>query len=120
MTFAVPARRAILAALAAVVLTGTAAHAGAIPFESNGRTADVRHDDLDLSKPADQRRLNTRIRRAAARVCPALTVRETRACQTVAMNHVREPIAAAIAKAQGQGASQLAEASKDKVPVPGN
>ncbi len=118
--FPVSARGAILAALSVAALTSTTAYAGAIPFESNGRTANVRYDDLDLSSPADQRILNTRIRHAAAKVCPAPTMGERRVCQSIAINQVREPVTAAIARAQAQDASRFAEVGTGKVAVPGN
>lgn len=111
---------ALLAALTAAVLMSAAAQASVIPFESNGRTVDVRYDDLDLSKKEDQRALTLRIRRAAAKVCPGRTVQDVRSCQLVALDHVREPVATAIAKAQSQDANRFAEAPKDKVPGAGN
>jgi len=109
-----------LALASAAALMGTAAAANNIPFESNGRTVEVDYKDLDLSKKADQRTLTQRIRRAAVKVCPGRTVGETRACQLSALNNVREPIAAAIAKAHGPDAGQFAAVSKDKVPGTGD
>ena len=112
--------RAVLAALSASLLTGAAAQASVMPFESNGRTVDVRYGDLDLSKKAGQRELTARIRRAAVKVCPGRTMQDLRSCQIAAVDHVREPMAMAIAKAQGQDASRFAEVGKDKVPGAGN
>ena len=111
---------AMLAALSATVLMGAAAQASVIPFESNGRTIDVRYDDLDLSKKSGQQELNARIRRAAVKVCPGRTMQDLRSCQIAAVDHVREPVAIAIAKAQGQDASRFVEVGKDKVPGAGN
>ena len=111
---------ALLATLSAIALTGAAAQASVIPFESNGRTVEVRYDDLDLSKKDDQRALTLRVRRAAAKVCPGRTVQDVRSCQISAIDHVREPVAIAIAKAQTQDASRYAEVGKDKVPGAGH
>lgn len=111
---------ALLAALTATVLMSAGAQASFIPFESNGRTVEVRYDDLDLTKTADQRALTQRIRRAAVKVCPGRTLQDVRSCQIAALDHVREPIATAIAKAQTGDASRFADVGKDKVPGAGN
>lgn len=111
---------ALLGALTAAVLMSAAAQASVIPFESNGRTVEVRYDDLDLSKAADQRALTLRIRRAAVKVCPGRTLQDVRSCQIAALDHVREPIATAIARAKGQDANRFADVGKDKVPGAGN
>lgn len=117
--FANRSGRALLAALSVSVAVGTA-QASVFPFESNGRTVDVRYDDLDLSNKAGQQELTARVRRAAIKVCPGRTMQDLRTCQIAAVDHVREPMAVAIAKAQGQDASRFAEVGKDKVPGSGN
>lgn len=105
-----------MVAVSACALMSAAAMASSIPFESNGRTVEVGYQDLDLAKKADQRELTLRIRRAAVKVCPGRSVQESRSCQLAALDHVREPMAAAIASAKGRDAGQFAEVSKDKVP----
>jgi len=50
------------------------------------------------------------------KVCPGRSVQESRSCQLAALDHLREPMAAAIARAEGRDAGQFAEVSKDKVP----
>jgi UrcA family protein len=109
-----------MVAVSACSLMSTAAMASGIPFESNGRTFEVAYKDLDLSKTADQRELTRRVRRAAVKVCPGKSVKESRSCQLAALDHVREPVAAAIASAQGRDAGRFAEVSKDKVPGSGD
>ena len=120
MTFFAKRSGALLAALSATLFMGAAAQASAIPFESNGRTVEVRYGDLDLSKKSGQRELTARVHRAAVKVCPGRTMKDLRACQIAAVDHVREPMAIAIAKAQGGDASRFAEVGKDKVPGAGN
>lgn len=100
-----------LAAIAAVAVAGTAS---ATTFESNGHSTEVRYHDLDLSKKADQHKLNARIKRAAAKVCPSQDSNEAKRCQAVAVAHVRAPIEAAIAKANGQGGAVYAEKGESK------
>lgn len=86
--------------VASLGLLGSVAQADIIPFQSNGRTVEVRYGDLDLGKKADQRTLTARINSAAGKVCAARTVRESRSCQLLAIEQVRAPVAAAIARAQ--------------------
>ncbi|HEX7741820.1 MAG TPA: UrcA family protein [Sphingobium sp.] len=100
--------------LAAFAVVAVAGAASATEFESNGHSTEVRYHDLDLSKKADQRRLNARIKRAAAKVCPASTRNEAAKCQTVAMAHVRAPIDAASARANGEGGEVYAVKSVDQ------
>lgn len=89
---------AALAAMAAMAAAGTAS---AIEFESNGKSVEVSYHDLDLSKTSDQRVLNARIRRAAAKVCPLNdTTAAIEKCQQVAAAHVRGAVDLAVAKAQ--------------------
>lgn len=104
--------------LCSLAAMGVAARADIIPFESNGRVVEVDYRDLDLGKKADQQELNARIRRAAVKVCPARTVQESRSCQLTAIDHIREPIAAAIARAQSD--SRYAVASAKGAPQAGN
>lgn len=99
-------------------ILSVAASADVIPFQSNGRTADVGYQDLDLAKKADQQELKARIRRAAVKVCPARTVQESRSCQLVAIDHVREPLARAFARAQGE--NHFAEVGGAALPQAGN
>ena len=110
----------LLSAIGGAALMSTGAQAGGIPFESNGRTVEVRYQDLDLSKKADQRELKVRIRRAAVKVCPGRTLQDVRSCQLAAYDHVRAPVVAAIAKAQTQDAGRYAEAAKEKAAGAGN
>lgn len=102
----------ILALLA--VAAGVSAPAAADEFLSNGRTTAVRYQDLDLSKDTDQRELEARIRRAAVKVCPDRTLRGSRACQLLAIEHVRAPIYAAIAKAKGTPGPAFADKGEVK------
>ena len=110
----------ILAAMSAAALLGAAGTANATSFESNGRTTEVRYHDLDLTKEAGQRALNARIKRAAAKVCPAQNSNEAKKCQTVAIANLRAPVNAAIAKAQSRSQERFAQASEEKVPGAGN
>ena len=100
-----------LAAVAAVAVAGTAS---ATSFESNGRSREVRYHDLDLSKKGDQRKLNARIKRAAANVCATQDSNDAKRCQAAAMAHVRAPIDAAIARANGQGNAVYAQKGEGK------
>lgn len=90
-----------IAAVAAIATLGIAGAASASEFVSNGKTAEVRYHDLDLTKKSDQRALNARINRAAAKVCAdSGTSAVFKKCQAVAAAHVRKPVELAIAKAQ--------------------
>lgn len=100
-----------LAVIATVAIAGAAS---ATTFESNGHSTQVRYNDLDLSKKADQHKLNARIKRAAAKVCPAQDRNEVARCQAVAMAQVRAPIMAAIAKANAQGGAVYADKGAEK------
>ena len=62
-------RSTLFAALGSFALIATAGSASAGEFISNGRTSEVRHGDLNLSKASDQRELRQRISRAANQVC---------------------------------------------------
>lgn len=88
------------AALASLTLLASAGAASAQEFVSNGRTAEVRHGDLDLSQAAGQRQLRTRIARAASRVCASTDLSAQMACRAKAIAHVQAPISAAIARAE--------------------
>lgn len=109
-----PKYLALLPFLAAAAVAGTAAQASSEEFLSNGRTMEVRYKDLDLSKEADRRQLDARIRRAAVRVCPDRTLRGARACQLSAIDNVRAPIEAAIAKANARSGAAFADAGTDQ------
>ncbi|WP_242130299.1 UrcA family protein [Sphingobium sp. Sx8-8] len=85
----------------AMLAAGTAGTAYATEFESNGITSNVHYQDLDLSKAADQRALNARIRRAAVKVCPDnVSATAVKKCQIAAIAHVRGDMETAIARAE--------------------
>lgn len=92
-----------IAALAAASLTFAlgAGAASAQDFLPNGRTVEVRHGDLDLSKPEQQAQLRTRIARAASRVCYSPDLATYTACRAKAIAHVEPRMKAAFAKADG-------------------
>ena len=98
-------------AAAALVLTAGAAQAQAEDFQSNGRTTEVYHGDLDLSDPADQKLLRSRISRAALRVCRTNDAAALRDCRAKAIAHVEAPVTAAIARAETS--ERYADASGD-------
>lgn len=83
---------------AATLVAGTPAFAE--PFESNGRTVEVRFADLDLTKAEDRTELQGRLRRAATRVCISSNTREMMACRQKSLAHIKEPINAALARAE--------------------
>lgn len=102
-----------IAALAAVAALGTAGAASATEFESNGKTFEVHYGDLDLSQKAGQRALNARVKRAAAKVCPAdASATAVKKCQIAAIAHVRASMDSAIARAET--GDRLAGMSKEK------
>ncbi|APL94515.1 UrcA family protein [Sphingobium indicum] len=104
---------------AAIAAMGAAGTASAIEFESNGKSVEVSYHDLDLSKTSDQRVLNARIRRAAAKVCPLNdNTAAFEKCQQVAAAHVRGAVELAIAKA-GNG-ERFADRGKEKPVGAGN
>ena len=95
---------------AAVALLGAAGTASATEFESNGK---------DLSKKDDQRVLNARIKRAAAKVCPTTdTTAAIKKCQQVATAHVRGSVELAVARAQN--GERYADMGKEKPVGVGN
>ncbi|MDO7834266.1 UrcA family protein [Sphingobium sp. HBC34] len=108
------------AILASVALAATGGAASAQEFLSNGRTAEVRHGDLDLTKAADQRQLRSRIARAASRVCASTDLSTQMACRAQAIAHVEAPISAAIARAETQERYADASTSQEVRPVVGN
>ena len=85
-------------AAAAALIAGTPAFAGT--FQSNGRTAEVRYGDLDLTQAADRQALNKRLRKAATQVCATSDVREMMACREKALDNVAQPTSAVIARAE--------------------
>ena len=103
----------LLSAGVAAMVLSVSAQADVFPFESNGRTAEVRYQDLNLGNKADRHELDVRIRRAAVKVCRDRTVQRSRACQLAAIDHVRAPLEAAIAKANGAAKEQLASVSEE-------
>ncbi|AMK22421.1 UrcA family protein [Sphingobium sp. SJ10-10] len=107
------------AALATIAALGVAGTASAIEFESNGKSVEVSYHDLDLSKKSDQRILNVRIKRAAAKVCPTSDATAAIAkCQQVAAAHVRNSVELAVAKAQS--GERFADMGKEKPVGAGN
>lgn len=86
-------------ALATIALIGGAGVASAQEFQSNGRTTQVYHGDLDLSKPDQQAKLRSRIARAANRVCSSMDLTAQQVCKARAIAHVDAPVHAAIARA---------------------
>jgi UrcA family protein len=105
-----------LTAIAALAAVGSAASAGT--FQSNGRTAEVRHGDLNLAKAADQKALRKRISLAASRVCANRDLRAMEECRSGALANVKEPVNAAIARAAT--GEVYADAGKDARLVIGN
>lgn len=109
----------LIAALASIAALGTAGAASAIAFESNGKTVEVRYQDLDLSQKAGQRALNGRISRAAEKVCAGNDSSSAmKKCQRVAAAHVRESVELAIANAQN--GARFADMGKEKPLAAGN
>lgn len=109
----------IAAALASAALLASAGAASAQEFQSNGRTTGVYHGDLDLSKPAHQQQLRSRIARAANRVCSSMDLQAQMNCKAKAIAHVQAPINAAIARAE-TGERYADAGKKDIRPVVGN
>lgn len=90
---------AILSACSLLPLSAASA-AGADAFISNGKTMEVRYGDLDLASKADQETLRRRLVKATWKVCAGETGVVLEKCRTAALNHVRAPVAAAIASAE--------------------
>ncbi|WP_336971790.1 UrcA family protein [Sphingobium aromaticiconvertens] len=88
-----------LIALTALASLAAAGSANAGEFESNGRTAAVRYHDINLSDAAGQKELQRRIRSASNRVCVSADTRTMAACRKLALDHVKAPVASAIARA---------------------
>ncbi|CCW19451.1 hypothetical protein EBBID32_38170 [Sphingobium indicum BiD32] len=93
-------RSTLFAALGSIALIATAGSASAGEFVSNGRTSEVRHGDLDLSKTSDQQQLRQRIARAASKVCRSMDRSTAQTCKSMAIAQVEAPISAAIARAE--------------------
>lgn len=112
-------RSTLFAAAASAVLFASAGAASAEDFVSNGRTTQVYHGDLDLSNPAHQAQLRSRIARAAKRVCSTGELATEQACKAKAMAHVAAPVNAAIARAETR--DRYADArGKDGLPLVAN
>jgi UrcA family protein len=113
MTVRTLARFTATLAAAAVFAAGASAYAET--FESNGKTMEVRFNDLDLTQPAHQKVLRQRISAAAVKVCANrdLTLQST--CAAKARAHVKAPIATAIARAETK--ARYADAGKSAGPV---
>lgn len=110
--------KGITAALAAAAALITAAPAFAAPFASNGRTAEVRFADLDLTKSDDRSELNRRLYRAATRVCSSMDFREVTRCREGALRNIKQPVRAALARAETR--ARYAEASGNAKVIVGN
>ncbi|WP_420144763.1 UrcA family protein [Sphingobium sp.] len=110
--------RSTLFAAASIALLASAGAASAQDFESNGRTSEVYHGDLDLTKADDQQQLRGRIVRAASRVCASSDLNTMMACKSKAIAHVQERVNAAIARADT--GERYADAGRDVRPVVGN
>lgn len=116
-------RSTLFAAAASAVLfasaNANASVASAEDFASNGRTSPVYHGDLDLSNPAHQAQLRSRIARAAKRVCSGRDLATEQACKAKAIARVEAPISAAIARAETS--ERYADArGKDGLPLVAN
>lgn len=106
---------ATLAITAAAISAGTAS---AGEFQSNGRTAQVYHGDLDLAQARQRQQLRARIARAASKVCASSDLAAMAACRAQAIAHVETPVSAAIARAETR--ERFAEADKAARPMVGN
>lgn len=102
-------------AFAAALVAGSPAFAG--DFVSNGRTAEVRYDDLDLTQASGRQVLDKRLRKAASQVCAATTVREVMLCREKALDNVAKPVRTAIARAETKGRYADASTTDAKVIV---
>jgi len=103
------------ATLAAMLCMAAATPAFAEKFESNGRQVEVRYTGLNLTDASDRHALRRRISDAADKVCASNDQREFAACRKIALQHVRKPVATAIARAETQ--SRYAQASSPAIQV---
>ncbi|MFC3443395.1 UrcA family protein [Sphingobium rhizovicinum] len=108
------------AAFVSIALAASAGVASAQDFQSNGRTSQVYHGDLDLTKADQQKQLRTRIARAASRVCANSDLQTQMSCRARAIAHVETPINAAIARAETRERYADASVTKEPRPVVGN
>lgn len=113
---------AIVSASAAFALTAGAAGATGInDFKSNGRSAEVYHGDLDLTKADQRSHLQARISRAASRVCATRDLAEQQACRKLAVAQVQPRVSAAIARAETKERyADATPAGREVRPVVGN
>lgn len=102
------------------VLAASAGVASAQDFQSNGRTSEVYHGDLDLTKADQKQQLRSRIARAASRVCANSDLQTQMACRAKAIAHVETPINAAIARAETKERYADASVKTDARPIVGN
>lgn len=107
-------------ALAGLALALTSGAALAEDFQSNGRTKEVYHGDLDLTKADQQKELHSRLARAASRVCSSTNLHEQQLCKAKAMAHVAPRMSAAIARAETKERYADARGSEPVRPVVGN
>ncbi|WP_298398282.1 UrcA family protein [Sphingobium sp.] len=108
------------AAVISIALAASAGAASAQEFQSNGRTSEVYHGDLDLTKADQQKQLRSRIARAASRVCANGNLEAQMSCRARAIAHVETPVNAAIARAETKERYADASIKKEPRPVVGN
>lgn len=107
-------------ALSGVALALSSGAALAEDFQSNGRTKEVYHGDLDLTKADQQKELHSRLARAATRVCASSDLHTQQQCKAKAMAHVAPRMSAAIARAETKERYADARGSEPVRPVVGN
>jgi UrcA family protein len=114
--FATKSTTRFTAALAAALSLVATTPAFAEPaFESNGRQIEVRYTGLDLTSASDRQALKRRLGAAADKVCASNDEREFAACRKIALQHVKRPVATAIARAETN--ARYAQASSTAVQV---
>lgn len=113
--------RAGMSGLAAVALLGMAGAATAGEPDAKLPTAEVHYGDLDLATSEGRDKLETRVERAARRVCPAFSRdikmnARARECRKVALNAVRPQIEMAVA-AHKKGQALTANRPADRMEI---
>lgn len=88
-----------LIALTAIASLAAVGNANAGEFESNGHTSVVRYHDINLADAAGQKELQRRIHIATKQVCIRADAATMQACRKMALDHVKAPVASAIARA---------------------
>lgn len=107
-------------AVAGVALALSSGAASAEDFQSNGRTREVYHGDLDLTKADQQKELRSRLARAAISVCASSDLYTQQMCKAKAMANVAPRMSAAIARAESKERYADARGSEPVRPVVGN